>query len=56
MNKQLSSFSLIPIDNTEKSDALAEAFIDPVTGNPLEYENHRQSFSLYGETINIWPG
>jgi len=38
-----------------KSTAPAEAFIDPVTGNPLEYENHGELFSLYGETANIWP-
>jgi len=38
-----------------KSAAPAEAFIDPVTGNPLEYENHGERFSLYGETTNIWP-
>ena len=38
-----------------KSAAPAEAFIDPVTGNPLEYENHGELFSLYGETANIWP-
>ena len=38
-----------------KSAAPAEAFIDPVTGNPLEYENHGERFSLYGETANIWP-
>lgn len=38
-----------------KSAAPAEAFIDPVTSNPLQYENHGESFSLYGETANIWP-
>ena len=38
-----------------KSAAPAEAFIDPVTGNQLEYENHGERFSLYGETANIWP-
>jgi len=38
-----------------KSSAPTEAFIDPVTGNPLEYENHGNRFSLYGETANIWP-
>ena len=38
-----------------KSAVPAEAFIDPVTGNPLEYENHGERFSLYGETANIWP-
>jgi hypothetical protein len=41
--------------DTIKSAAPAEAFIDPVTGNPLEYENHGERFSLYGETANIWP-
>ncbi len=39
-----------------KSTAPAEAFVDPVTGNPLQYENHGERFSLYGETANIWPG
>ena len=38
-----------------KSAAPAEAFIDPVTGNQLEYENHGERFSLYGETTNVWP-
>ena len=38
-----------------KSETPAEAFIDPVTGGQLEYENHGKYFSLYGETINIWP-
>ena len=38
-----------------KSDAPAEAFIDPATGKQLQYENHGRYFSLYGETINIWP-
>ena len=38
-----------------KSAAPAEAFIDQVTGKQLEYENHGQDFSLYGETTNIWP-
>jgi len=41
--------------NAIKSAAPAEAFIDPVTGNPLQYENHGERFSLYGETANIWP-
>jgi len=45
-----------PLDlDSIKSAAPAEAFIDPVTGNPLEYENHGERFSLYGETANIWP-
>ncbi len=38
-----------------KSRAPAEAFIDPVSGGQFEYENHGERFSLYGETINIWP-
>ena len=38
-----------------KSRAPAEAFIDPVSGNEFEYENHGKTFSLYGEVINIWP-
>jgi len=38
-----------------KSGAPAEAFIDPVSGNEFEYENHGKRFSLYGETRNIWP-
>ena len=38
-----------------KSAAPVEAFIDPVTGNPLKYENHGERFSLFGETANIWP-
>jgi hypothetical protein len=33
----------------------AEALIDPVTGNKLEYENHGERFSLFGESVNIWP-
>jgi len=38
-----------------KSNAPAEAFIDPVSGNEFEYENHGERFSLYGEITNIWP-
>jgi hypothetical protein len=38
-----------------KTAAPAEAFIDPVTGDTLQYENHGEHFSLYGEKINIWP-
>jgi len=38
-----------------RSAAPAEAFIDPVSGGQFEYENHGKRFSLYGETINIWP-
>ena len=41
--------------NLIKSRVPAEAFIDPVSGNEFEYENHGKRFSLYGETINIWP-
>ena len=41
--------------NAIKSGVPTEAFIDPVTGGQLEYENHGKYFSLYGETINIWP-
>jgi len=33
----------------------AEAFIDPVSGGQFEYENHGKRFSLFGETVNIWP-
>jgi len=32
-----------------------EALIDPVTGQHLQYENHGERFSLYGEMANIWP-
>jgi len=32
-----------------------EALIDPVTGEHLQYENHGERFSLYGEMANIWP-
>jgi len=39
-----------------KSAAPAEAFLDPVTGNQLEYENHGDRFSLYGAKTNVWPG
>ena len=38
-----------------KTLAPADAFIDPVTGEPLKYENLGERFSLFGETINIWP-
>ena len=41
--------------NVIKSDVPAEAFIDPANGNEFEYENHGERFSLFGETINIWP-
>jgi hypothetical protein len=41
--------------NAVKSGVPAEAFIDPVTGNEFEYENHGERFSLFGETVNIWP-
>ena len=38
-----------------KSAAPAEAFIDPVTGNQLQYEKHGESFSLCSDDVNIWP-
>jgi len=38
-----------------KSLAPAESLIDPVSGKQFEYENHGKHFSLYGETVNIWP-
>ena len=38
-----------------KSAVPAEAFVDPVTENPLEYENHGERFSLYGATVNVGP-
>ena len=38
-----------------KTTAPAEAFIDPITGNPLQYENLGERFSLKTETVNIWP-
>lgn len=38
-----------------KTAAPAEAFIDPVTGNPLQYENLGERFSLKTKTVNIWP-
>lgn len=38
-----------------KTAAPAEAFIDPVTGNPLQYENLGERFSLKTETVNVWP-
>jgi hypothetical protein len=41
--------------NAIKSGVPAEAFIDPANGNEFEYENHGERFSLFGETINIWP-
>jgi len=41
--------------NAIKSGVPAEAFIDPVNGNEFEYENHGERFSLFGETVNIWP-
>jgi len=51
----LALFYEAPNLNAIKSAAPAEAFIDPVTSNPLQYENHGERFSLYGETANIWP-
>ncbi len=41
--------------NVIKSRVPAETFIDPVSGDEFEYENHGGRFSLYGETRNIWP-
>jgi hypothetical protein len=38
-----------------KTAAPAEAFLDPVSGKPLQYENYGQRFSLYGEKTNVWP-
>ncbi len=38
-----------------KTAAPVEAFLDPVTGKPLQYENHGERFSLYGEKTNVWP-
>ncbi len=38
-----------------KSDAPAEAFIDPATGKQLQYEKSGEGFTLSGELINIWP-
>ena len=45
-----------PLDlDSIKTAAPAEAFLDPVTGKPLQYENHGERFSLYGEKTNVWP-
>jgi hypothetical protein len=41
--------------NAIKSGVPVEAFIDPANGNEFEYENHGERFSLFGETINMWP-
>lgn len=41
--------------NAIKSGVPAEAFIDPFTGEPLQYENHGESFSLFAESAKIWP-
>ena len=38
-----------------KSNVPAEALIDPATGKDFEYENHGQRFSLFAESVNIWP-
>jgi hypothetical protein len=38
-----------------KSDVQAEALIDPVASNKFKYENHGERFSLFGESVNIWP-
>lgn len=39
-----------------KSYAPTEAFLDPVTDKPLQYENYGERFSLCGEATNFWPG
>jgi hypothetical protein len=41
--------------NAIKSSVPAEAFIDPATKKDFEYENHGQRFSLFAESVNIWP-
>ena len=41
--------------NVIKAGAPAEAFIDPVNGNEFEYENHGKRFSLFAESVKIWP-
>jgi hypothetical protein len=41
--------------NAIKSGVPAEALIDPATGKDFEYENHGQRFSLFAESVNIWP-
>ena len=41
--------------NAVKSGVPAEALIDPSTGEEFEYENHGQRFSLFAESVNIWP-
>lgn len=38
-----------------KSNIPAKALIDPVTGKDFEYENHGKRFSLFSESVNIWP-
>jgi len=38
-----------------KSLVPPEDLIDPLTGQQLQYENHGERFSLYGERTNIWP-
>ncbi len=38
-----------------KSNAPAEAFIDPATEKQLQYEKSGEDFTLSGELINIWP-
>ena len=42
------------LDQVESS-VPPEALIDPVTGQQLQYDNHGERFSLYGEKANIWP-
>jgi hypothetical protein len=38
-----------------KSYVPAEALIDPASKKDFEYENHGQRFSLFAESVNIWP-
>jgi hypothetical protein len=41
--------------NAIKPNVPAKALIDPVTGNEFVYENHGERFSLFAESVNIWP-
>jgi hypothetical protein len=38
-----------------KSSVPPEALIDPVSKKEFEYENHGIRFSLFAESVNIWP-
>lgn len=38
-----------------KSDVPAEAFVDPATGEALQYESDGKQFMLSGKLVNIWP-